>query len=489
MSLVAWQRPRIFVELGTFTGVSYCAFCQSIEHLGLDTKAYAVDTWKGDPHNGSNGPEVLEELRAFHDPRYGSFSRLIPSTFDEALLHFLDGSVDLLHIDGYHTHMAVKHDFESWLPKMSHRGVIVFHDINVRQGDFGVWRLWEELKEQFPYFEFLHCHGLGVLQVGKEPTGTLDPLLNAPAQEAVKIRECFSQLGQRLTFQWETERLLRDIRNQQETDRESLQRQLAELQAAKGLQLEEGPKIEIEGVTAIQEQPARVLRLEQRLKIQNERLAALNEQLVELQASKDLQLQECLHAQGELRTAQQRQLDMAEMAREAERAEHRGVLTSLQDRLGETEQNLQVCRLQLAEKNGLIEFQASRIAEKDQLLQSQGAQLAERADRIRVQDPLVQALTGELNACVQREGKLQEEFDGCAQRLEAVQRSLSFRCASRVSRLVRQTAPVGTLRGTVLHLALRGGSVLRRDGVRLFFFKLTRKATTLATRALPFRSA
>jgi len=45
-------RPDQFVELGTHTGVSYCAFCQAIEKLDLSTVAYAIDTWEGDAHSG-----------------------------------------------------------------------------------------------------------------------------------------------------------------------------------------------------------------------------------------------------------------------------------------------------------------------------------------------------------------------------------------------------------------------------------------------------
>jgi len=234
---MAWLRPLIFVELGTFTGVSYCAFCQAIAGHGLKTKAYAVDTWEGDPHNGRNGPEVLEELRAFHDPRYGSFSRLLPSTFDESLPHFLDGSVDLLHIDGYHVYEAVKHDFETWLPKMSDRGVIVFHDINVREKDFGVWKLWEELKEQHPFFEFFHCHGLGVLQIGKQRPDALNALFKASAQRAANIRAFYSQLGQRLSVQWDNERIVGALKRDQEADRKTFQNQLVDVQAAKDRQL------------------------------------------------------------------------------------------------------------------------------------------------------------------------------------------------------------------------------------------------------------
>jgi hypothetical protein len=216
MSLTAWLRPAVFVELGTFTGVSYCAFCQAIARLGLKTKAYAVDTWEGDPHNGSNGQEILKGLRAYHDPRYGSFSRLLPSTFDKGLPRFPNGSIDLLHIDGYHVYEAVKHDFETWLPKMSDRGVIVFHDITVREKDFGVWKLWEELKQHHPFFEFFHCHGLGVLQAGKESPDALSPLFNASARKAARIRAFYFRLGRRLSLQWETDRIVANLKREQE---------------------------------------------------------------------------------------------------------------------------------------------------------------------------------------------------------------------------------------------------------------------------------
>lgn len=197
-ALVAAIQPRVLVELGTYRGDSYCAFCQVVEGLALPTSCYAVDTWQGDDHAGSYGKEVFEELRDYHDARYGRFSQLVRSTFDEARAYFDDGSVDLLHIDGLHTWEAVAHDFDSWKAKLSDRAIVLFHDINVRERDFGVWRLWKDLSERHPGFAFVHGHGLGVLAVGAEAPAEVLALCALPAEQQAEIRSRFAALGSRV---------------------------------------------------------------------------------------------------------------------------------------------------------------------------------------------------------------------------------------------------------------------------------------------------
>ena len=201
--LVAAVRPGVLVELGTHNGVSYGAFCGAVAASGLDTRCYAVDTWQGDDHAGLYGAAIYDDLRAFHDPLYGAFSTLQRCTFQEALPHFADGSIDLLHIDGLHTYEAVRDDFLSWRPKLSRRGVVLFHDTNERRDDFGVWRLWAELREQYPAFEFLHEHGLGVLATGPDMPPGLQALCSAGPDATALLRDRFASLGERWMAQFE----------------------------------------------------------------------------------------------------------------------------------------------------------------------------------------------------------------------------------------------------------------------------------------------
>ena len=195
--LVKVTRPAMLVELGTHTGNSYFALCQAVGALELDTRCFAVDTWLGDEHAGWYGGEVFEDVSSFNATHFAHFSTLLKTTFDDARSYFADGSVDLLHIDGMHTYEAVRGDFETWRSALSLRGVVLFHDINVREREFGVWRLWEEMSAQFPAFAFDHSHGLGILGVGPEPPQALAKLfaLRDEPEAAAMIRRRFAARG------------------------------------------------------------------------------------------------------------------------------------------------------------------------------------------------------------------------------------------------------------------------------------------------------
>ena len=93
------------------------------------------------------------------------------------------------------------------MPKTSARAVVLLHDINVREREFGVWRLWQELAARYPHFAFMHGHGLGVLAVGAELPEPLRPLFDASDDEILRVRRVFFELGHRLTLRVQRDQL------------------------------------------------------------------------------------------------------------------------------------------------------------------------------------------------------------------------------------------------------------------------------------------
>lgn len=215
--LISVHRPATFVELGTHWGTSFLGACQTASLLDLNMNSYAVDVWTGDEHAGFYEDNVYEHvLQATSKfPK----ATLMRSTFDEARTSFEANTIDLLHIDGLHTFEAVKHDFETWLPAMSEKGVVIFHDIAERRDDFGVYLLWDEVSRKYPHFHFDHGHGLGVLKVGTFDSPAVDALLASESTAAgQQTRQFFQSLGDSLELPKIEQALLETHTNLVETD-------------------------------------------------------------------------------------------------------------------------------------------------------------------------------------------------------------------------------------------------------------------------------
>jgi len=200
--LVEHLKPSTVVELGTHSGNSFFAFCEAVKENDLSAKCYAVDGWVGDAQAGFYQEEVYESVVRHQQKNYPDNAVLLRMKFDEAIGHFDANSIDLLHIDGLHTYEAVKHDFENWLPKLSGKAVVLLHDTQIREKDFGVWKFWDEIKNNYPSFEFLHGCGLGVIAIGK----------NVPDEILKFINETERHNAQRVFFETEGKRILTEYR-------------------------------------------------------------------------------------------------------------------------------------------------------------------------------------------------------------------------------------------------------------------------------------
>ncbi len=167
--LVSNVKPKIIVELGTHKGNSLFSFAQAIKDNKLDTELHGIDSWEGEKHAGYYDESVYENFLKISKEYYKNVNIVAHKMyFDDAVTKFKDSSIDILHVDGLHTYDAVKHDFETWLPRVNKEtGIVLFHDVCEKSRDFGVYILWEELKKRYKTITFDHYHGLGVLFVNK----------------------------------------------------------------------------------------------------------------------------------------------------------------------------------------------------------------------------------------------------------------------------------------------------------------------------------
>jgi GT2 family glycosyltransferase/glycosyltransferase involved in cell wall biosynthesis len=324
--LVKALRPRSILELGTHWGVSYGAFCQAVERLDLAARCHAVDSWEGDAHAGHYGGEVFAAVSAVNEQRWRRFSALLRTNFDAARHYFGSGEIDLLHIDGLHTEAAVSHDFDTWRETLSNRAVVLFHDINVREREFGVWRLWQSLKSAHPHFEFVHGHGLGVLGIGKDIPPALAALFDATAEpeRAAAIRSLFAARGEAVRDRW--------MRQDAEARLHQAAGQLAAASAATAA-------AETAGIAAAQAAEARQAELEARLEAETARLKAerdaLSGRLDRLRdaSAADQAALDRLRRQLEVAGGERRTLEAERAAREAEARQAASVAETLRGEL------------------------------------------------------------------------------------------------------------------------------------------------------------
>tara|TARA_B100001248_G_scaffold262670_1_gene260714 strand:- start:1724 stop:2518 length:795 start_codon:yes stop_codon:yes gene_type:complete len=197
LSFLYWllevAKPSRIVELGVFRGDSLATFSQATRELNLDSKIYGIDCWQGDSTTGNYGEEVYSVVKDYFDSNCPN-TTLIRAYFDEALQYFEDQSIDILHIDGLHTYEACKHDFETWLPKLSKKSIVLMHDTEVVSDNFGVHKFWQEVSQNYPAFTFNHSNGLGVVLVGPEQPAILQQLCS-DHEELDNFKAVFEAVG------------------------------------------------------------------------------------------------------------------------------------------------------------------------------------------------------------------------------------------------------------------------------------------------------
>ena len=97
------------------------------------------------------------------------------SVYVQTTIEFADkyplNEYEYIYVDGDHSYKGVSRDYKLFWPMLRGGGMMVFHDIGVKEkkpeGIYGVWKLWKKIKLTKQTMEFSFSgSGLGVLQKG-----------------------------------------------------------------------------------------------------------------------------------------------------------------------------------------------------------------------------------------------------------------------------------------------------------------------------------
>ncbi|MEQ9039225.1 MAG: glycosyltransferase family 2 protein [Silicimonas sp.] len=196
-SLADIARPRRIVEIGTLRGASFLALCQAARQCGLSTEAVAISSWAVAPEDAATYRNAFETF-SFLASKYSDFAGILRTHHEDAATRFAEGSIDLLHLDGFCEEAPLRRALGIWIPKLSSQGLLLVHDTNAHGGDYGVWRVWEELATRYPALEFPHSGGLGLACIGKDTSAdlaTLCALVEKDRSLRTMVRHHFERMG------------------------------------------------------------------------------------------------------------------------------------------------------------------------------------------------------------------------------------------------------------------------------------------------------
>lgn len=169
-------KPSKVIEIGSLYGWTLQHF---IHHGSDNSTVVAIDL----PVRNFVGPQdwrVVKQEQNYKEewPKWAKAKKcklyLIPDasqkpqTLQKTKDIFNNELVDFLFIDGDHTYHGVKTDFEMYSPMVRKGGVVAFHDIGKNE-EGGVYNLWQELKKNYKFKEFLFEpndeKGIGVIWI------------------------------------------------------------------------------------------------------------------------------------------------------------------------------------------------------------------------------------------------------------------------------------------------------------------------------------
>lgn len=154
---VVEHKPKVIAEIGTWNGGTLYVWTR----INPQTKKIiSIDLPDGKFGGGYDAKRIkffkefaydMPECKLYFI-RGDSKSKI---TYDTLNRNLGIDKIDFLYIDGDHTYEGIKKDFEIYIKLMSPNGLIGLHDINTYKEGYGVYKFWNEVKNNYKYEEFI----------------------------------------------------------------------------------------------------------------------------------------------------------------------------------------------------------------------------------------------------------------------------------------------------------------------------------------------
>lgn len=164
------RNPRVIVEIGTSRGGTLLLFSRA---ASPDATIVSVDL-PGGLFGGEYANQNLPLYKSFLKSNQRLESIRKNSHKEETLMEvkkaLSNEQVDFLFVDGDHSYIGVKRDFEMYSPLVGQNGIVAFHDIVEHPPETGceVTRFWEQVKCKYENQEIIEnpkqgWAGIGIL--------------------------------------------------------------------------------------------------------------------------------------------------------------------------------------------------------------------------------------------------------------------------------------------------------------------------------------
>jgi hypothetical protein len=220
--IVEKLRPGTYVQLGLGDGDAYSAFCQAAERCWPSIACYEVAGAHADDSDALCDESSYQEFGRGRDQQHGGSARVIHLSCEEALAHFPDKGIDLLHIhEQCGAAEGVERDLEMWLPKLSDRAVVLLHTIDSgeTQKAHSQWLAGLSRGSSDRSFFFDCGLGLGMLIIGRDVPNVVRQITRLHGDDAALVRLAFQTYGRLVTSQLSESKLRNEAKKMEEAHR------------------------------------------------------------------------------------------------------------------------------------------------------------------------------------------------------------------------------------------------------------------------------